>query len=638
MKNLLLTYVFSIAFIQLSGQSEDFFDHMREGSTMITFLYNNNSKFLDSALLNDIIPQLQKKGLEPSSDNTVAIGHYTLNLNKALPTWLFKSKDQTIALYIKQYDNKFALDSQWLKIKKWKGRYSGYESYNSAFYYLKFDSTINCSLNATFKTGKHIINLQKILTFNATNLDSLTPKQKTMIDDANTVMLSILRVLCDYTVPEKDKIFYPTNGRLHPKNLTSSERLFGFVQFWTEVKYNFAFFDHVPNLDWDKVLLTYLPRFEVDQSTAEYYDVLEEVCALLNDGHTNIYRPYYAEKKVYIPNVKLKKLDDGVYVVNTSEYYRKELPLGSKIQKVNGFPVALYLEKNLYPVISASTDYIKTNIALTRLMQIEINKTMTLDYITPTGDKKQIKFSSETIHDTTSWIMDKKKWVPYSYKEINKTAYLKLNTFGEESVTEYFEQHIDSINKTNKLIIDLRDNGGGDSGFGYKILKHLTTRSFITSKWMTREHKASYKAWGQNLEPPFTNDWDKECYLTANGNYWYMASPDTIHPDLKRQVNVPVVILLGNNTASAAEDFLIAAESAGITETAGELTFGSTGQPLPFKLPGGGSARICTKKDTYPDGREFVGYGIKPKYVIKPTINDVLKNRDVVLEFALTLK
>jgi C-terminal processing protease CtpA/Prc len=41
------------------------------------------------------------------------------------------------------------------------------------------------------------------------------------------------------------------------------------------------------------------------------------------------------------------------------------------------------------------------------------------------------------------------------------------------------------------------------------------------------------------------------------------------------------------------------------------------------------------KKDTYPDGREFVGYGIKPNIVVKKTLNDYLNKKDPVLERAI---
>ena len=52
-------------------------------------------------------------------------------------------------------------------------------------------------------------------------------------------------------------------------------------------------------------------------------------------------------------------------------------------------------------------------------------------------------------------------------------------------------------------------------------------------------------------------------------------------------------------------------------------------------MPGEGSARVCTKKDTYPDGREFVGYGIQPDIEVKKTLNDYLNGSDPVLEQAI---
>lgn len=67
----------------------------------------------------------------------------------------------------------------------------------------------------------------------------------------------------------------------------------------------------------------------------------------------------------------------------------------------------------------------------------------------------------------------------------------------------------------------------------------------------------------------------------------------------------------------------------------GRNSFGSTGQPYLFDLPGGGSARVCTKRDTYPDGREFVGNGVKPDIEVIPTLKDFIANKDVTLNTAL---
>ncbi len=66
----------------------------------------------------------------------------------------------------------------------------------------------------------------------------------------------------------------------------------------------------------------------------------------------------------------------------------------------------------------------------------------------------------------------------------------------------------------------------------------------------------------------------------------------------------------------------------------GEPTAGSTGQPLSFRLPGGGSGRVCTLQCRYADGREFVGVGVQPKIRVTPTVADFRAGKDTVLESA----
>ena len=102
---------------------------------------------------------------------------------------------------------------------------------------------------------------------------------------------------------------------------------------------------------------------------------------------------------------------------------------------------------------------------------------------------------------------------------------------------------------------------------------------------------------------------------------------------------MPVMVLAGNHTASAAEDLLIIIRQLKTTRIPilGEASMGTTGQPLPFPLPGGGSARVCTKRATYANGADFVGIGVKPDVAIKPTIPGIIRGQDVVLERAIVL-
>ena len=116
-------------------------------------------------------------------------------------------------------------------------------------------------------------------------------------------------------------------------------------------------------------------------------------------------------------------------------------------------------------------------------------------------------------------------------------------------------------------------------------------------------------------------DFPSEPYSTSNLNI--------------SRIEIPTVILIGHNTASAAEDFLIYADNQENMTKIGEPTYGSTGQPMIFKLPNGGIGRVCTKKDTYPDGREFVGIGIQPDIKVKKSFSDYMENKDPVLEKAI---
>src|SRR5262245_64430078 len=74
-------------------------------------------------------------------------------------------------------------------------------------------------------------------------------------------------------------------------DLSENEKIAGLSKFWSEVRFNFANFDLIPTLDWDKLYLEYLPRVRQTKSTLEYYQVLSELCAKLKDGHTGVYFP-----------------------------------------------------------------------------------------------------------------------------------------------------------------------------------------------------------------------------------------------------------------------------------------------------------------------------------------------------------
>lgn len=98
---------------------------------------------------------------------------------------------------------------------------------------------------------------------------------------------------------------------------------------------------------------------------------------------------------------------------------------------------------------------------------------------------------------------------------------------------------------------------------------------------------------------------------------------------------IPIAVLTSRQTGSAAEDFLVALDGDPRFTIVGEPTNGSTGQPIFLQVAGGLTVWICTKRDTYPDGREFVGVGVQPHVRALDTVESLRAGRDVVLEAAV---
>lgn len=67
----------------------------------------------------------------------------------------------------------------------------------------------------------------------------------------------------------------------------------------------------------------------------------------------------------------------------------------------------------------------------------------------------------------------------------------------------------------------------------------------------------------------------------------------------------------------------------------GEPTYGSTGQPYFVRFPEFGmSLRVSTKREYFPDGRQFEGVGIRPDKLIAVTREELASGTDTQLELA----
>lgn len=428
-----------------------------------------------------------------------------------------------------------------------------------------------------------------------------------------------------------------------PNKLSAADKLYGLSKFWQEVNYNFVYLDKVDRDMWDskyKELIATVPNTKNDY---EYYRELQRFCALLKDGHTNIYFPkgieqmntMFGDYRLFLENI------DGKAIITRTNLSKKdEIPFGSEIIEVNGKKTQQYINENVAPYISSSTDYVLADWSVTRLLQGLEGETYNVKIKKPDNKIIHLTLTHKKTEEKEVFPSFEKEKELLDFKWVNnKIAYLSLNSFSNKKIDSLFLQKLPELYKAKALIVDLRYNGGGSTDIGTEILKYLTNDTILYgSRISSRLHIPAFKAWGKFTAEKDTlnNAWAKKAYLTYKDKFFYEFDyqPEIIKLDAKRIV-VPTVLLLGHNTASAAEDFLIYADNQKHMTKMGEKSFGSTGQPFLFDLPGGGSARVCTKKDTYPDGKEFVGYGIQPDVEVKPTLNDFLNKKDPVMDKAV---
>ncbi len=184
--------------------------------------------------------------------------------------------------------------------------------------------------------------------------------------------------------------------------------------------------------------------------------------------------------------------------------------------------------------------------------------------------------------------------------EIPGTGYIKLNQFHTLSAQEMADSLNTLLGENNiqGLILDLRDNGGG-------------------------EFQASITIASLFLE----NGQEVVSVADSYGN-------ETVHQATGQSVDIPLVVLVNGNSASASEILAGALQDNKRALLVGEQTFGKGLVQTIFQLPDGGALQLTTQKYFTPNGTDINKIGITPDYIVEAPEDDT---EDVQLQKAIEL-
>ncbi|MET0636913.1 MAG: S41 family peptidase [Chitinophagaceae bacterium] len=416
-------------------------------------------------------------------------------------------------------------------------------------------------------------------------------------------------------------------------------------------------------------------RLDASKTELDLYRMIVLACSKANDEHliptpSKDYYRYLQNTSHYFP-FSLKIINRRIYVLG-NYMPRKSLPVGSELLSINGYSTEDILNI-LLPTIP-SDGYIQTfntrhleDYSMTQnenlfdlnySIFIEDTSSFRIEFIHP-DNKRERQTAVISGLDYKSYKEFYQQRIgykaPLEFKYLKREiAYLRISSFLRYHRTDFKQDFIslyDSIfgvlnqKKTKNLILDLRNNEGGD-GTGEKLITYLLTKPYkhydyteeiytgyppvveylengkdlyfpdslvYKTSFGTYRLKKEYFNHLYNVQEPERNNFKGKIYVLVNGASGSMAS-------------VVATFLKATNRAIFIGEECGGTMEGNTSDSYGKLVLPNTGIRVEIPL---------TKKVN--NVNYIKGRGVFPDYSISPDINDILNGIDTELSFALGL-
>ena len=395
-------------------------------------------------------------------------------------------------------------------------------------------------------------------------------------------------------------------GRVAAENThaTREGRLAVFDDVWSTI--NQRYYDrNFQGLDWQAQRATYRDLAANADSSQELYSLLRRMIASLDDSHTRIFAPeerfdWWRPRFVTI-GASVTEIDGVPVVVNVepgSVAHRAGIRPGDLIESVNGSPALDIIERRLGNPIAASTGVSRMR-AFSSIFDGAASSSVEVGWRTRDGKLKKARFQR--------YWQQRELGVRMHMKD--RVAIVNMDVFTRRVAEVLTTALRKDLREARALILDFRTNGGGDAEAMIDVAS-----AFLAS--------------GLNMGQ-FTDRFGYSYSITTRTKSPFI-------PQVIQQTQVPVIILAGARTSSAAEIFIAAFKSAGRARVIGNQTCGCV---LAIRhrhtLPDGGILDVSEMDYQTANWNRLEKRGVQPDIAVPVDRADLYAKRDRAMELAM---
>jgi hypothetical protein len=383
---------------------------------------------------------------------------------------------------------------------------------------------------------------------------------------------------------------------------------------------------------------------------------LSWVVSKIKCGHTSVHfsKPYSRYlKHLKLPHLPLyvKTWSDSIVVVANAFSMDSILKRGTVITSINGLSNKVLLD-SMFSFISTDGygDNFKSQLCSFNFPAFYYNafgesEKFTVNYLDSLGiEKSEVINAYERKRDTSSKKFAKippaelpKKTFPQylstkkniQFDTTNGIAYMQLSTFSNNAnLKPFFRKSFKKLKKhgITNLVIDLRENGGGNISNSIRLTKYLVNKPFkIADTVAAKTKNITYKKYLQSgLAYWFAMQFTARKKDDGRAHYTYYES-NMFNPNKKNHFSGQVYLLQGGFTFSAATMFVNSLQGQPNVTVVGEETgggsYGNSAVYLPTLVLPNSKIRVSIPlyRVVIDHSKEKIGRGVIPDVLIPPS-------------------